>query len=420
MTNKRTEAVLDLHQRVEKITRLADATHSETLSHDETQKLLHELQTHQIELETQNVELRRIQHDLETSHARYFYLYDLAPVGYLTISKEGLILEANLTIATMLDVPRNFLLGKLMSHFIFPEDKALFYEQRKRLDQSGELQNWEMRLKRTDGTFFWAQLQAILTHDGESWITLNDITELKLSLQSRLTAMAELISAIAHQWRQPLATLGMMIQRTHAVGTKQTLTVEYLNELKDNAMRQIRYMSDTIDEFRDFYSPEKQKMIFSPLACICEAVKLLEPQFTVNGIIVDVSCKGSSGELLYSFSNEFKQVILNLLINARDSILERRKTGDGPEDGRITVQITVKDEHSITIDISDNGCGVPVDISPKIFAPYFTTKEEAGGTGIGLYMSRMIVEESFGGQINLLQKSGETTFRITLPLERSI
>lgn len=179
MTNKRTEAVLNLRGQAEKKAHLVDAAFSEKLPHDEAQKLFYELRVHQVELDIQNEELRRTQHELETLYARYFNLYDLAPIGYLTISKNGLILEANLTITTMLGVVRSFLLGKRMSQFIFPEDQDVFYKQRKRLNKSGELQNWEMRLKRNNGSPFWVQLQATLTESGELWITLYDIAERK-------------------------------------------------------------------------------------------------------------------------------------------------------------------------------------------------------------------------------------------------
>ena len=235
---------------------------------------------------------------------------------------------------------------------------------------------------------------------------------------SRLIAMRDLISAIAHQWRQPLATLGMIIQRTYAVGTTQHLTPEYLDEFKANAMRQVRYMSETIDEFRNFYSPDKQMTSFSPLNCINDAVRLLEAQFTSSGITVHVQCRNCDGHLVEGISNEFKQVILNLLGNARDAILESRSTCGEPENGRIEVQIAVQEDRTMTIDIVDNGCGIPDDVASRIFAPHFTTKKESGGTGIGLYMSRMIVEESLRGDLRLIRGHDGAAFRIELPLEK--
>jgi signal transduction histidine kinase len=237
-----------------------------------------------------------------------------------------------------------------------------------------------------------------------------------LAKNSRLAAMGEMISAIAHQWRQPLATLAMIVQRTHAVGTMQGLTGEYLDEFKSNAMRQVRYMSDTIEEFRGFYRPEKRKEPFSPFVCISDSVRLFEPQFNNNGILVSVMCQDCDTRLINGFPNEFKQVALNLLGNARDAILESRTSSPGPEKGSIIVRIWVEGS-SMIIEVSDNGCGIPPGNVSRIFDPYFTTKEETGGTGIGLYMSRMIVEDSFCGHLSLLQSGVGATFRIELPLE---
>ncbi|HEX9078036.1 MAG TPA: histidine kinase N-terminal 7TM domain-containing protein, partial [Desulfuromonadaceae bacterium] len=265
-----------------------------------------------------------------------------------------------------------------------------------------------------------------------------------LANQARLAAMGEMIGAIAHQWRQPLATLGMVVQRTHAVGTMQGLTGEQLDEFRAAAMRQIRYMSDTIEEFRGFYRPEKEKKRFCPFDCIADCLRLFDPQFTNSGIVVEVRCPhrtavspdlagtGRSGTqvdvprhdcaggYVYGLPNEFKQVVLNLLGNARDAILASRSAGGGPEEGHIDVTISVGENGGMIIDVSDNGCGIPADIAPRIFDPYFTTKEENGGTGIGLYMSRMIVEDSLGGCLSLVQGVGGTLFRIELNPEETL
>jgi signal transduction histidine kinase len=241
--------------------------------------------------------------------------------------------------------------------------------------------------------------------------------ERMLANHSRLAAMGEMIGAIAHQWRQPLATLGMIVQRTHALGTMQGLTPDYLEEFKAGAMRQVKYMSETIEEFRGFYRLEKQKEPFSPFDCIADAVRLFEPQFTSSGIVVEVSSRGCAARYVSGFPNEFKQVVLNLLGNARDAILECRGGTGRPEAGHIGIDISINDNSIMRIDVGDNGCGIPADIAPRIFDPYFTTKEEQGGTGIGLYMSRMIVEDSLDGRLSLLENRGGAVFRIELPLE---
>jgi len=243
------------------------------------------------------------------------------------------------------------------------------------------------------------------------------IQERLLAEHSRLAAMGKMISAIAHQWRQPLSTLGMIIQRFHAIGAMQGLTREQLDDFKTGAMQQVRHMSDTIEEFRNFYLPEKQKVPFLPHTCIASAVKLLDPQFTISGIMVDLIYPEEVQRSVNGYPNEFKQVILNLLGNARDAILLSRTVDGEPKEGRVMVHISIPGNNLMIIDISDNGRGVPADIAPYIFDPYYTTKQDSGGSGIGLYMSRMIVEDSFKGRLNLVGGLAGANFRIEMPLE---
>lgn len=275
---------------------------------------------------------------------------------------------------------------------------------------------------RRDGSKFdiEAKGQYIRPADGKPAIVvfiIRDISERKQSNDTCLMAMGEMVCAIAHQWRQPLATLGMIVQRTHALGSMpEGFATGQLDEFKTNAMRQIKYMSNTIDEFRGFYRPEKEKVLFSPYSCIDDAVKLFEPQFSSSRIAVAVSCRDCEGTLVNGYPKEFKQVILNLLGNARDAILEIRSVKGEPEQGNINVKISVREDMIMNIDISDNGCGIPPEIASRILEPYFTTKEESGGTGLGLYMSRTIVEKSLEGRLRLIQCYEGATFRIELPL----
>ena len=191
---------------------LSNAATSQSLAPVETEQLLHELQVHQIELEMQNEELRHAQVNLDVERSNYFDLYDLAPVGYLTVNEEGLIQNANLAAASLLGVVRNFLPNKLISRFVFPEDQDVYFHRRKQLVDSGELQNWEMRLKRIDGSPFWAELQSTLAHNGENWITLQDVTERKqkeAAIQNTIVIQGALEYAenILETVREPLLVL---------------------------------------------------------------------------------------------------------------------------------------------------------------------------------------------------------------------
>jgi PAS domain S-box-containing protein len=176
-----TESAQELRKRAEEKFRSNEGSSPEIYSPEEYLHNFHDLEVHQIELEMQNEELRHSQEETETSKSRYFDLYDLAPVGYLTLSEKGLIHEANLTAATMFGVFRNDLLKKPISQFIFPEDKDVYYQHRKFVIEKGEPQGFEIRLLHSKGSLFWAQLQATQAVDGEYRIILIDISERKRS-----------------------------------------------------------------------------------------------------------------------------------------------------------------------------------------------------------------------------------------------
>ena len=184
--NDKEQAEQALRKKAEEIFRTtaeeALATPDE-MSAEEVRRLLHELRVHQIELEMQNDELRRTQDELEVQRARYFDLYDLAPVGYVTVSEQGMILEANLTAATLLGVTRGVrTLQPTFSMWIFKEDQGVYYLHRKKLFETGEPQACELRMVRKDGTSFWVHLEAT-TAQGEDGapvcrVIMSDITEM--------------------------------------------------------------------------------------------------------------------------------------------------------------------------------------------------------------------------------------------------
>ncbi len=160
----------DLRKRAEESAREKSGPMPEnldTLTPEEISRLLHELRVHQIELEMQNEELLRAREELEASRARYFDLYDLAPVGYVTLSENGLILETNLTAATLLGVARGVLVKQTISRFILKEDQDIFYLQRKQLFETGEPQMCELRMVKHDGTVFWAHLETTAVQDAD-------------------------------------------------------------------------------------------------------------------------------------------------------------------------------------------------------------------------------------------------------------
>jgi PAS domain S-box-containing protein len=172
-----------LRRRAEEAIKSKQQDEIEKLSPDEMRQMLHELRVHQIELEMQNEELRQAQVELDAARARYFDLYDLAPVGYISLSDKGLILEGNLTASNMLGVMRNAFAKQPITRFIAREDQEIYYLHRKKLFETSEPQECELRMKKNDGTNFWARMEAALGKDADGAsacrVVISDITERK-------------------------------------------------------------------------------------------------------------------------------------------------------------------------------------------------------------------------------------------------
>jgi len=193
-----------LREKAEEKFKTIEAAPLGSFSPDEIRKILHELRVHQIELEIQNEELLRIQEDLEISRSRYFDLFDLAPVGYLTISEKGLILGANLTAAGLLGVAKSKLVKQPFTQFICPDNQDIYYRHRKNLFETGLPQVCELRMLKKEAPSFWARINATVTHDPEGKpvcrASIIDITQSKQAEEARRDSEAKLTNAlkIAH------------------------------------------------------------------------------------------------------------------------------------------------------------------------------------------------------------------------------
>jgi signal transduction histidine kinase len=247
--------------------------------------------------------------------------------------------------------------------------------------------------------------------------TQNRITQERvLARQARHAAMGEMIGAIAHQWRQPLSTVSVIIQNMAAAWKLDRLSREYVDQALEVAQQQVAYMTSTIEEFLTFFRPDKQKEVFCINDKIMESLSFIEGQLRGQGIDITTGAGFNTPHYAVGYQNEFRQVILNLLINSRDAILERltHENSINKDVGKISVNIT-RTSKVVQIEVTDNGCGIAPELGNRVFEPYFTTREKSGGTGIGLYMSRLIVEEGMEGELSYRSKPGKTIFRIILP-----
>lgn len=219
--------------------------------------------------------------------------------------------------------------------------------------------------------------------------------------QNRLASMGEMINNIAHQWRQPLNMIGLIIQ---GLPECKDLSQAELDYEVERIMDLIMHMSQTIDDFRNFFHKDKMKSQFSANQAVAKAVEFFRPSLVDKGINISITEQPTVS--VFGYSNEYSQVLLNILGNAKDVLLERNIA-----EPRIDIGITQADDRSV-VTISDNGGGISTDVMPKIFDPYFTTKEMTQGTGIGLYMSKIIIEQNMGGRLSVRNVDGGVVFCI--------
>jgi signal transduction histidine kinase len=220
--------------------------------------------------------------------------------------------------------------------------------------------------------------------------------------QSKLASMGEMINNIAHQWRQPLTHLGFINMNLQLAYEDNPIDKKYLKEKIIESNAQLDFMSKTIDNFSDFYLLNKQKELFLISNAVKKALDIMEPIFENNKI--EFKFNVIKDKQINAYENEFSQVILNLLTNAKDILLSRNI-----ENPQITITIDEKNDLSVT-SIFDNAGGIENKYQNKIFEPYFTTKQK--GSGIGLYMSKMIIQSHFKGKIKVLNTNKGACFSI--------
>ncbi len=424
----------DLRKKAEALARETTARSpkdSTTLSPGEIRKTLHELRVYKIELEMQNEELRTAQTEIEAGRARYFDLYNLAPVGYCTLSESGLIIEANLSAATLLGSARSLLSKQSFSRYILSDDQDIYYLHRRKLFDTGELQEFELRLVKPDGTPFWAHLTvtAAQSEDGAPVcrVVLSDITGRKLAeaeqaklegqLQQaqKIESVGRLAGGVAHDFNNMLGViLGHVELSLDSIGPDHPLRPD-LEEIRNAAQR-------SADLTRQLLAFARKQTITPTVIDLNNTVEgMLNMLRRLIGENINLAWKPDPG--LWSVkmdTTQIDQLLANLCVNARDAI-----TGNG----MISVEtrnITLDEEYCaqqasfipgeyVMLNVSDDGCGIDSKTLLLIFEPFFTTKEMGKGTGLGLATVYGIVKQN-NGFINVYSEQGQgTTFSIYLP-----
>ena len=222
--------------------------------------------------------------------------------------------------------------------------------------------------------------------------------------QSRMAAMGEMLGNIAHFWRQPLNVLGLTVQELGLAYECGRFSKQLLDDNIAKAMEVLQHLSQTITEFRNLSAPDRDVSRFSVAEVIARTVALVEENFRQRGIALETATTGEPQ--IEGYPNEYAQVLLNILINARDALREHRTA-----DARITVRASEENGRSV-LTVTDNAGGISLDIIQKIFDPFFTTKQLGQGSGVGLFTAKAIIEKKMGGRLTVRNVEGGAEFRI--------
>lgn len=354
-------------------------------------------------------------------------IIDIAPVRIFWKNKEGIYLGCNqafLHDAGLSDESQ--IIGKSDYDLVWKEDAERFREDDRRVRESGISEiNFLERQPQKEGKYLMLSTSKVPLTDslGKTIGVLGlyqDITkehetkeELKqkehlMLIQSRQAAMGEMLSMIAHQWRQPLSSISAVVinlQLQQALGNSAQ---EETAKLLEVIAGQIKYLSQTITDFRNFFKQDKEKKLVQPSELINHVLTLTGKLLEDDAIQLRLSllCNKS----FYTFPNELQHVFINLIKNAVDALIEKNQ-----EEKWIGISCHEENEF-IVFNISDNGGGIDATLKDRVFEPYFSTKHEKNGTGLGLYMSKTIVEKHLQGAISYANTGVGVTFSVKTPL----
>jgi two-component system cell cycle sensor histidine kinase/response regulator CckA len=443
-------------------------------------RLIHELQVHQIELEMQNEELQRTRAQAEELLAQYTDLYDFAPLGYLTLGEQGLILKANLSAVTLLGSARGALINRPISRFILKEDRDIYGRHHAKVCATHLPESCELRMVKADGTPFWAQLATAAVApaaDGPPVcrIVLSDISArkqveaqmrtaqaetqrlLSLSDQSRqallqaaedvlekaqelhqrqqqiyhmerVQTMGEIASSLAHEVNQPLAGILSNAQAAQEFLARPHPDLEELGTILSDIIADDKRASGIVQRMRAML--RKETPIPEPQdinGLVREAMALARAGLALHGVAVRVAL-GDNLPLVRADKIQVEQVILNLVRNAEQA-MEGMKIADcglrnadcgrqNAECGlRILVSTRLGASGHVMVSVRDGGPGIAAEALPRLFEPFYTTKTGGLGLGMGLAICRSIVT-AHGGRIWAENHpDGGAVVSFTLPVE---
>ncbi len=320
------------------------------------------------------------------------------------LAKDGSTFYVNTTVIPILDEN-----GEIEEFIAIRYDvtKEVFYrESLEKKEKELEELNEELEKRVEAKTKELKELNATLEKRVKEEIAKNEEKQKVMFWQSRFASLGEMLANIAHQWRQPLTELNLILFSLKKAALREE--PEAVETLYGESKALIQNMSNTIEDFSNFFKPDKEKHHFMLRGSIEEALHILKRVLKRDMIQVKTSYEDA---MVLGISNEFTQVIVNLLKNSRDAFVE-----NGLLLREINISVSKSEDFAFVV-VEDNAGGIKEKERYKIFEPYFTTKHTSQGTGLGLFMSKMICEKGFNGSLDVSSKRGLTRFSITIPLE---
>ena len=332
----------------------------------------------------------------------------------ILIIKDGFIKDMNQSLLEILGYEnKNELIGNLATGILIPTSKEKFIKYNSRIFQ-------EISIITKNGNIIPVIIKIkdiLFSNEYYKMVSILDLSELKekekmMLLQSKHSAMGEMISMIAHQWRQPLASVSSMVSRIKLRNNMNKIDKEFLNNILDEMNEYVQYMSNTIDDFRNFFSVDTKKELTTLNEIVFTVYKMVDKSFCSQNINIEIKNTELSERLL--FKNELIQILLNIINNAKDAFAE--KNVENP-----LIQISFsEDEKYQNILIEDNAKGIDKKIIGNIFEPYFSTKTQKNGSGLGLYICKTILEKDNLGTIKVENKNDGAVFTIVINKESGI
>ncbi|WP_187647414.1 hybrid sensor histidine kinase/response regulator [Nitrosophilus labii] len=326
-------------------------------------------------------------------------------------AKNGSTFYVNTTVIPIVDWN-----GKIVEFVAIRYDvtkSILLQEKLQKKEKELEALNKNLERRVEEQTKKLRELNLTLEKRIEKEVEKNRQKDRMMFQQARLASLGEMLGNIAHQWRQPLMELGILFYKIKRESIENGIDKEKIEEIYNKGISILDRMSQTIVDFQNFFRPDKKKEIFNIYETIKHSISIVEGSLKRSNIEIKVN-KYDDLDVI-GYKNEFSQVLINLINNAKDALNQNRFF-----DKKIVINIKkVFEEESdkAFIEVIDNGGGIKESILDKIFEPYFTTKHSSQGTGLGLYMSKMIIEQSMHGRLEVENFENGAKFTIKLPIK---